>query len=591
MKAPPSRPCDRVSICGPSVVPAPYLTITPDVGQPSREWIGYEGVAQPLFVALHEPVRTLGGVVICGPIGWEVSKDYRRQVMVARRLAASGLAVVRFHYRGLGESPGSFDRLTLQSMEEDAARAARVLSRWTGLQPTGLIGVRLGAFAAAALATKLGGIPLVLWDPIVDGSDYLRELSRVERVWTLTRSAAAAGLLRENGERRSRGVLGYELSDELVAELEVARLEKVVDSRARSLLCLQVGDASASLRAFAQSFKAASREGREAAIESIPGRVDWWLKRRRFETEERSATTLRLVAQTVEWFQSHMPTPVAQSRRIASLSSSAETGGRRSTAAVIAAGPESLVGTFVEPVAGRGDVGALILNCGGYHLACGPLGLWSRLASKLASLGVPSLRLSYRGVADSSGEIDDFDLSRPLVEDMEAARAALAERGFRRQILIGGCLGARTVCAGRLEDVVGLGLVSLPLHVESLARSFGARPRPRRLAVQSPDSGLTWLNHGLIEDLHRCLNAGVPIEVVYAADEPYRRDFDLARSGGLGALIERAGSDFSLRIVDGDDSMFETESVAQAVADFVVRLLQPEADRVPLANRAGEPET
>jgi pimeloyl-ACP methyl ester carboxylesterase len=56
-------------------------------------------------------------VVICSSVYEELRNNYRREVLLARRLAAAGAPVVRFQYRGFGNSddaPGAgptFDTL------------------------------------------------------------------------------------------------------------------------------------------------------------------------------------------------------------------------------------------------------------------------------------------------------------------------------------------------------------------------------------------------------------------------------------------------------------------------------------------------
>src|SRR5579864_3975497 len=71
-----------------------------------RQRVGFVGAAgQRLFATLHLPAGTpSSGVVICSPLFVEAERNYRREVLLGRCLAEHGVACVRFHYRGTGNS-------------------------------------------------------------------------------------------------------------------------------------------------------------------------------------------------------------------------------------------------------------------------------------------------------------------------------------------------------------------------------------------------------------------------------------------------------------------------------------------------------
>lgn len=544
------------------------MVVVPDTDRGGREEAGFVAGTSPLYIAVHRPSpsrRPAGTAVVCSPLGWEFTKDYRREVMLGRSLALRGFTVVRFHYRGQGESGGQFTRLTVASMAADAEQALEAAGGPADCQTPGVVGIRAGALAAASLSRALGGAPLVFWDPVVSGPDYLRDLIRIRQVWNTVRGAdpvAAAGLEADG----SLEVMGYRLGADLVSELTGAYLEDLIPPAAQTL-SLHIG--AAPRRNRHGSPPGDGRARREAEV--VAGKTDWWLKRRTFEPEEDSALSSALVSRTTQWLGSRpvrataaAGRPVRAMRRLQGAGQGpAPTAmfgdGVRRSAVAVRAGARTLAGVFTEPPASGLSVAAVLLNCGGYHLTSGPLGLWARLADRLALHGIASLRVAYRGVADSTGQVDDFDLTRPGSADLEAARTALTERGFGRHLLIGGCFGARTICAGRLDAVAGLGLVSLPMHTESLAR---------------PSSQPRAVNQGLVEDLRRCVAARVPVRVVYSRDEPYRQDFDAATTGVLAAVLRTAGSRFEVTLVDGRDSMFETDGVVGAITEFAVGLVQ-----------------
>ena len=92
----------------------------------------------------HPPARPSGaGVVICSPIGAEHVQNQPRELELARALAARGLLVRRFHFRGTGDSDGQ--GLTFDSMSEDSAAAARQLLDSGEVSRVAFVGTRLAA--------------------------------------------------------------------------------------------------------------------------------------------------------------------------------------------------------------------------------------------------------------------------------------------------------------------------------------------------------------------------------------------------------------------------------------------------------------
>ena len=173
-----------------------------------------------LFGVLSEPATPpLGGVVIASPVYEEMVKNYRREVMLARSLAARGVAVQRFHYRGTGHSDGDGRDLTFASMLEDLEVAAEHLRSRTGTARIVILGTRLGGLLALGGNVERG--PLVLWDPVIEPSAYFRELSRLRGMQSVVgpgrRPPAIADELEE---RESVDILGYEVTRRMIASCE-----------------------------------------------------------------------------------------------------------------------------------------------------------------------------------------------------------------------------------------------------------------------------------------------------------------------------------------------------------------------------------
>jgi putative redox protein len=81
-------------------------------------------------------------------------KDARAAVMVARALAAQGIATLRFDFTGLGGSEGEFANTTFRSNVDDLVAAADAL-RQVHRAPTLLVGHSLGGAAILAAAERI----------------------------------------------------------------------------------------------------------------------------------------------------------------------------------------------------------------------------------------------------------------------------------------------------------------------------------------------------------------------------------------------------------------------------------------------------
>jgi hypothetical protein len=127
-------------------------------------------------------------VLLCNPFGQEAVRSHRIYRVLAERLARGGIAVLRFDYHATGDSPGADSDGDIAGWVLDTRTALRELARRSGARRVICVGARLGAVMAARAATGLAELRrLVLWDPIVNGPDYL-ELLRLKHVEALESS-------------------------------------------------------------------------------------------------------------------------------------------------------------------------------------------------------------------------------------------------------------------------------------------------------------------------------------------------------------------------------------------------------------------
>lgn len=136
--------------------------------------------AEPLFGVYH-PSRSKGpaelGAVLCAPWGQEYMRTHRALRQLATQLNRAGIHVFRFDYFGTGDSIGASDAGTPLRWIEDIRSAADELKDTAGIEKLSFVGLRLGATLAAAAAEGRDDVQsLVLWDPVLDGEDYLKDL-------------------------------------------------------------------------------------------------------------------------------------------------------------------------------------------------------------------------------------------------------------------------------------------------------------------------------------------------------------------------------------------------------------------------------
>jgi pimeloyl-ACP methyl ester carboxylesterase len=165
-------------------------------------YFGSEGIY--LFGAYHPAQNTSKreGIVICNPFGQESMRAHRALRRLAINLAAQGYAVLRFDYRGTGDSVGTLAGVTVEDWLEDIRVAMQELMDIATVPKVSLLGLRLGALLAGQVAANNSKVSrLVLWDPIASGQAYIDDLNAEIAKSSPSRSKfiAADGTLHFNG--------------------------------------------------------------------------------------------------------------------------------------------------------------------------------------------------------------------------------------------------------------------------------------------------------------------------------------------------------------------------------------------------------
>jgi uncharacterized protein len=188
-----------------------------------------------LFAFLHRPDGPCrGGAVLCAPLAEEKLWSHRVFVSFARELCALGYAVLRFDYRGEGDSDRQFEQSDLTTRVEDTSAAIDELKRRVPeLQEVILVGLRLGAsIAALAAAGRTDVKRIVLWDPVTNGADYMQSFLRANLMFQMAQHRKVVESREALVERLDRGetinVEGYELSAPLFRQVSDIQLENIL---------------------------------------------------------------------------------------------------------------------------------------------------------------------------------------------------------------------------------------------------------------------------------------------------------------------------------------------------------------------------
>jgi len=163
-------------------------------------------------------------VVLVPPLGRERLRCYRESANLARDLARHGYPVIRFDYRGEGESSGAFIDATMATRVDDIQQAVKEIQRQCGNRQICLIGIHVGALLAVQATERVATEYLLLCDPVCNPRTYARGLLRTNVVLQTQYYGKVSKKQEDLRADLARGetvsIYGFQLGLALLEELE-----------------------------------------------------------------------------------------------------------------------------------------------------------------------------------------------------------------------------------------------------------------------------------------------------------------------------------------------------------------------------------
>jgi hypothetical protein len=148
-----------------------------------------------LYTVLHPVAAPVARILLIGAFASQRHNSYLPWIRWARYLAARGLEVLRFDYRGIGESTGQFEETTYADWHKDVRALTQWLNSRSPAAPLILHGLEMGAILAGKAFDEGCGDMLLLWSPPVNANQALRS--------TLVRWVAIEQIFKVGDERKT----------------------------------------------------------------------------------------------------------------------------------------------------------------------------------------------------------------------------------------------------------------------------------------------------------------------------------------------------------------------------------------------------
>lgn len=401
-------------------------------------WFG--PAERPLHGLLHLPAgEPRAAVILCAPIGYEAWCAYSTYRTLAERLAARGAAVLRFDYDGTHDSAGHYTDPDRVAAWQASIRAAIDELASAGFARVALVGLRVGATLAylAAADPRVG--ELVLWDPVIAGKRFVRELKAL--------SMTGDGADPTPSEDGALAIAGTVHTAETLAQLAKLDLLAAPPPATKRVLVIERDDRPV-------AGKLVEKLGAE--MRALPGTgaiLDVAVEHGRIPEE--------IVGAITDWIS--LGEPVAARFPERAPAARMTWNGSAIVEEPVRSATRELAGMLARPDGADPSSIAVFLTSGTEHHA-GPGRIWVEFARALAAAGRATLRVDFNGVGESPlrgtpRRVLPYDLTH--LDDIRDIVATLRARGYRRVVLIGLCSSAWMAIHAGIADPALTGVIAV----------------------------------------------------------------------------------------------------------------------------------
>lgn len=464
-------------------------------------WFGPE--SESLFGTVHVPEggRARGAVVLCPPLGKEQVDSYRGMMLLAQKLCADGLLVLRFDYLGTGDSFGAQDEAGAVARWARSIETAVGFVRGCGVDEVALVGLRAGALLGAAVAESCGPLSaLVLWDPVVRGRSYLHE----------QRALYSVSVTKDSDADPRVSIIGAVLHPDVDQEF------RTLDTTKLDAIGCPVLVATRPERGDAKPVRTVVQK--QNADEHTLRNHDLFLEPTDFEVVMPSEDITALAA----WIHARFDTADVQVavpvREVAHMS----TGDSPVTETMELLGPDGLFGVRTTSAQCIPGGPTLVLYATANEHRVGPVRMWVEISRQLAAQGVSVLRFDRRGTGESGIVLDGEITKLYSDEGNEDALTAVRHAGTSpRNVMVSGmCSGSwySSFAARELE-------VNSAVLLNTLDWTTRRLEFVKRSSMHHEDTGL------MSATLDRLHNVGVSVKNGLQSRVPYPVWFWLGTRG------------------------------------------------------------